>query len=226
MKCKVFYSVYKCKLESILPNLLPALRKQCPVAGPFESFMESTVCLSDIEKDLSELATFSVQFASVFEEAKTKIEGFCANSQVSNFVLAEYPVFSINGSSMIGISVGKPDNFACVFDVTWVDVDLYDYNRWFADCDFDLNDDFDEIYSLYRTVKDLDAGYGINMTYVHQSNEVELRSGRNDSVLKLREVDRECFVKYLDGLFELGIEGEETYRKAIELDDRDDIEDV
>lgn len=214
MKCKVSYGVYK-----LLPNLTQELHKQCPVAGPFESFMECTVSLTDIEKDFLKLVTFSVQFGTVFTEAKTKIKDFCANCPDMKFVLTEHPVFFINGNSMIGISAGHPDDYVCVFDVTWVDVGLYDYNRWFADCDFDFNDDFDEIYSLYRTVKDLDSGYGISMTFSPESNEVEIRSDRNESVLKLREEDREGFVKYLDGLFELGMEGEEAYRKAMERDD-------
>ena len=217
MKCKVYYCVYK--RESLSANLPQALHKQRPVAGPFESLMESTVSLSDIEKDFSTLVTFSVQFGKVFEQAKTRIREFCTNSLGVDFALTEHPVFFINGNSMIGISLGKPDDYVCVFDVTWVDVGLYDYNRWFADCDFDFNDDFDEIYSLYRTVKDLDSGYGISVTYLPGSNEVEIRSDRNESVLKLREEDREGFVKYLDGLFELGMEGEEAYRKAMERDD-------
>lgn len=216
MKCKVYYGVYRCEL--FLDNLPQDIHKKCPVAGPFESHMECTVSLADIEKDFSKLITFSVQFGCVFEEAKTRINKFYTNCSDIPFVLKEYPVFFIKGNLMIGISAGQGD-YVCVFEVTWVDAGLYDYNRWFVDCDFDFNDDFDAIYSLYRTVKDLDNGYEISINKSSESNDWEIHSDRNKSILKLREEDREDFMKYLDGLFELGIEGEEAYRKAMERND-------
>ena len=56
MKCNVRYGIYKIGL--LLPNLPQGLRKQCSVVGPFESHMECTVSLLDMEKDFSTRVTF------------------------------------------------------------------------------------------------------------------------------------------------------------------------
>ena len=82
------------------------------------------------------------------------------------------------------------------------------YKEWFKD--LDIKDDIDQVHSLYRTVKECSGEWGYEIKKRNNGFTVS-KSGSVPHIFT--RASKEKFCEYLDGLYDLGVEGEyERYR--------------
>lgn len=95
---------------------------------------------------------------------------------------------------------------------------MVDYKNWFDNIDFDLDDRFDEVYSLYHAIKDMDSSYGVAVE--RKDGKLIVRYPAESQVaLSISEDEKEGLVNYLDSLYELTIDGEHALRQAMSHND-------
>lgn len=91
---------------------------------------------------------------------------------------------------------------------------MCDYKAWFDSLDFDLDDRFEEVHSLYRAIKDPDGGYGIPVR--NDNGHFSVRYPADAEVeLSIPEDKRDELAAYLDSMYELTVEGEYALRQAL-----------
>jgi len=178
---------------------------------------DTTVHIEDIQRDFTKLIDFSVQFGQKFDVEKKRILlSIVGDDQKSMIADIGMPSFLILQRHALGVAECDPAVYKCIFLVEWEQVNS-DFRAWFADCDFDFNDDFDEIFGLYHTVTHLEEGYTSKI--VSHGDRYEISAEKNDRPLIINEEQRIQFSSYIDQLFELGVEGEDALRKAMERND-------
>lgn len=91
-----------------------------------------------------------------------------------------------------------------------------DFKAWLDEEGFDTAE---EMLQVYRPVKDSEPGwtYEIEPIANGAAGRVLVTGGKNN--LLLTEVSRKAFVKYMDSLYELGVEGQAMFEHAMARDD-------
>ena len=92
---------------------------------------------------------------------------------------------------------------------------ITDYKAWL---DAENIDTAEDMLQIYRPVKDDETGWVYTIVPVRGvSPNVIVKGGKND--LLLTPKSRDAFVKYMDSLFELGVEGQYALDHAMEKND-------
>ena len=96
-----------------------------------------------------------------------------------------------------------------------------DYKSWFDGLDVDLSADFDEIHSLYSAIQSNSGGYAeVQLLGPDQEGAIRIAMpDRSDERLVLSAGERGEFLTYLDSLYDLTVDGEYMFRRAMEKDD-------
>lgn len=95
---------------------------------------------------------------------------------------------------------------------------MVDYKNWFDNIDFDLDDNFDEVHSLYHAIKDSDSTCGVNID--HRDGRLIVRYPEECEIeLSIPEEEKDQFISYLDSLYELTVDGEYALRQAMSHND-------
>lgn len=89
---------------------------------------------------------------------------------------------------------------------------------WLNDSGLDMQDDFQEVLSIYHSLADNDGGYGFKIE--DQNGTTEL-SGYGDIFphLRLTEDEKTKFLNYLDEYYGMPIDAYDSFRRAMEKDD-------
>lgn len=100
-------------------------------------------------------------------------------------------------------------------------VETSDYKSWFNDLDVDLSADFDKVHSLYRSVQSNDPQYAeVELEVPDSSGTIRVSiPDRSDVKLMLTQEEKDEFLSYLDSLYDLTVDGEYMFRRAMEKDD-------
>jgi hypothetical protein len=82
------------------------------------------------------------------------------------------------------------------------------YEDWFNE--LDIQDDIDEVFCLYRTIKERSSNWGYD---VKDSGNIFVVSNCYGEAHRFTSKTQLTFCNYLDSLYELGVEGEHELQK-------------
>lgn len=96
-----------------------------------------------------------------------------------------------------------------------------DFRSWFGDIDMDLSVDFDDVHSLYSAIQTNANNYaGVEIQQGKSSDTVLVRMPeRSETTLELSADSKDEFLSYLNSLYDLTVDGEYAFRKAMERND-------
>lgn len=156
---------------------------------------------------------FSKAFTEWFENHRSNIV-----DGLSAIVDIDKPAIYVTEDKLIGVCECSPSDVYVELDITW-DKAKYDFREWFDYCDFDLHDDFDEIQAIYDAVRNK-CGDGEIVVSANNDGTISLTvSGKDAPTLIMSHGEQEEFLKFLDSLYELTIDGEASFRHNMAKND-------
>ena len=93
---------------------------------------------------------------------------------------------------------------------------MTDFKEWLA---LEGVETAEDMLQVYRPVKDNEKGWKYSLSPVPTGSSGRYILSGGDEDLLLTSKSREAFIKYMDSMFELGVEGQYAYEHAMGKDD-------
>ena len=182
---------------------VPELSLEFIYHGELDLLRETSWCLWDFTKN----------FSRWFESKKHDIlQG------ISSVVAIERPAFYVTNNRLIGVCLCSPEDVYVELKLTWNKA-KYNFREWFDYCDFDLHDDFNEIQAIYDAIRNK-CGDGEIIVSANKDGTISLTVPEKDvPTLIMSHEEQGEFLKFLDSLYELTIDGEASFRHNMAKND-------